>query len=162
MTEPGEDKPPPGTALGDAPMRAAVYTVAGSALLFSVIAFAFVDARTGAGVLIGGAMATLNLLVFARLGQAFLSRQGKTVPWTVVAVLKLVLLFGGVWMILKSGAVSGVSLVIGYAAMPFGVTLASLFGPKPPDDDEETQSARRRRDVVRGARQKSDPPDTEP
>jgi hypothetical protein len=151
MSEHDDDKGGAPPALGDAPMRAAVYAVAGCSLLFAGIALVLVDARTGAGVLIGGAIATLNLLVFAHLGQAFLSRRGKTVPWAVVAVLKLLLLFGGVSIIVKSGAVSAVSLAVGYAALPFGVTLASLFGPKP-KDEEETESAQRRRDVVRGPR----------
>jgi hypothetical protein len=51
-----------------------------------------------------------------------------------VAVLKLVLLFAGVWMVLKSGVVSGLSLAVGYAALPLGITLASLLGPKPGPD----------------------------
>jgi hypothetical protein len=172
MTDRGDDtgesppdqlEDPEPTALGDAPTRAAIYMVAGCALLFSGVAFAFVNAATGAGVLIGGAIATLNLLVFARVGQAFLSRQG-TVPWALVAVLKLVALFGGVMLILKSGRVSGVSLVAGYAAMPFGITLASLFGPRPggdPGAPPKTESARRR-DVIKGPRHGSDPPDIEP
>ncbi len=39
----------------------------------------------------------------------------------------------GVWIILRSGLVSGLSLAAGYAALPFGITVATLFGPKPPE-----------------------------
>lgn len=150
--------------VGDAPMRAAIYSVAGCGVLFTVLAFAFVDAPMGVGVLIGGAIATLNLLVFARVGQAFIARKGNTAPWGVVAVLKLVLLFGGVWLIIKSGRVSGLSLAAGYAALPFGVTLASLFGPKPSESDlPPTESARRGPNVIKPPRDGSDhPPGSEP
>ena len=155
--ESGEGQPQ-----SDAPMRAAILTVAGCGVLFGVLAFAFVDVRTGIGALIGGALATLNLWVFARVGQAFLSRKGNTTPWGVVAVLKLVVLFGGVWLIIKSGLVSGLSLAAGYAALPFGVTLASLFGPKPTEGDlPPTQSARRGGDVIKPPRDGSDDPGSE-
>jgi hypothetical protein len=131
--------PPPG-GVGDASMRGAIYSVLGCALCFTVIAIAFFSWQTGLGVFLGGAIATINLLVFARIGQAFVSRQSNTAPWGVVALLKLVLLFGGVWIILKSGLVSGLSLAAGYAALPCGVTFASLFGPKPSEDDPPPQN----------------------
>jgi hypothetical protein len=127
----------PHASYGDAQMRAAVIAVALSGLCLALGALAFFGGRTALGVAIGGAIATVNLLVFARLGDAFLGRKGKTAPWTVIAMLKLVVLFGGIWMILSSGVVSGLSLAAGYGALPLGITLGSLFGPKPPDDVEE-------------------------
>jgi hypothetical protein len=150
-TEPG---------VGDASMRAAIVTVFAFALLFAVLAFAFMGIRAGVGVLVGGAVATANLLVFARVGQAFIDRKGNAALWGVVAVLKLLLLFGGVWLILKAGVVSGLSLAAGYAALPFGVTFASFFGPKPPDiDAPPIQTAWRGRDVIQGPRAGEEDPD---
>jgi hypothetical protein len=81
------------------------------------------------------------------------ARQGRTAPWGVVALLKLLTLFGGVWLLLERGVVSGLSLAAGYAALPFGITLASLFGPKPPETDADaTPSARPAGDVIKGRR----------
>ena len=54
-------------------------------------------------------------------------------PWAVIAVLKLVVLLGGVWLLLRSGLVSGLSLAVGYSSLILGITLGTLFGPKPPD-----------------------------
>jgi hypothetical protein len=106
-------------------------------LCLAVVGFAVAGARAGAGVAVGAVIATLNLAVFARVGQAFVSRKGNTAPWGVVALLKMLLLFGGVWLILKTGAVSALSLVAGYAALPIGITVASLFGPRPADTSEK-------------------------
>jgi hypothetical protein len=131
--------PPPGGSrpwnIGDAPMRAAIMSVFFCGLCFAVVGFAFFGPAAGLGVLVGGFLATGNLIVFARVAEAFLARRGNTAPWGVVAVLKLVVLFGGVWIILQSGLISGISLAAGYAALPFGITIASLFGPKPPEND---------------------------
>ena len=51
-------------------------------------------------------------------------------------LVKLVFLFGGVFLLIKNDIVSGIALAVGYGAMPLGITLGTLFGPKPPDDAE--------------------------
>ena len=132
-TEP--DGPPGDDGVGDASMRAAILSVLVCGLCLALGGLALFGARAGLGAAIGGGIAAANLWVFARVGQAFISRRGRTAPWGVIALLKLIALFGGVWLILGSGMISGLSLAVGYAALPVGITLASLFGPKPPEDD---------------------------
>ncbi len=116
-----------------ASMRAAIVSVAICAAVLAMGAFMAFGARSGVGVIIGGSIATANLWVFSRIGEAFVSRRGNTAPWALIAVLKLAVLLFGVWMILKSGIVSGLSLTVGYGALPIGITLGSLFGPKAPE-----------------------------
>ena len=145
------EKEPAG--LGDAPMRSAIVSVFVTGLCFGVAGFAAAGVRAGLGVTLGGLLAGLNLLVFARVGDAFVARRGNAAPWGVVALLKMGLLFGGVWLILKNGYFSPLALIAGYAALPVGITLGSLFGPKPPEsDDSATPSARPRGDVIQGGR----------
>src|SRR5580698_5325104 len=109
---PGEE-PPEGGA-GDAMMRAAILFVLACGLGLAIAGLAFFGTRAGLGAAVGGALATANLWIFAQVGRAFLARRGNTVSWGVVAVLKLVVLFGGVWQILRSGVVSPLSLAAGY------------------------------------------------
>ena len=117
-------------------MRAAILSVGVCAFGLAAAGFAFFGAyAAGFGVAVGGAIATANLWLFARIGQAFLSEKGRG-PWMAIAVVKLVFLFGGVFLLIKHDIVSGISLAVGYGAMPLGITLGSLFGPKPPDDAE--------------------------
>jgi hypothetical protein len=120
----------------DRTLSAAVRTVAITAAVFTLGSMPFGGFRFGMGVLAGGLIAVANLVVLARIVQAFLGKKGNTAPWAIIAVLKLVLLLGGVWMILKSEVVSGLPLVIGYMSLPVGAVMASLFGPKPPADPE--------------------------
>lgn len=149
-----EDEAP---GVGDAPMRASILSVLLTGLCFGVVGFVVGDARTGLGVVLGGLIATANLWVFARVGQAFVQKRGGGTPWGVIALLKMIFLFGGVWLILRTGAISAISLVAGYAALPVGIAIGSLFGPTPrptprDPDEKQTPSARRRRDVIQGAR----------
>jgi hypothetical protein len=116
-------------------MRAAILSVGVCAIGLAAAGFAFFGASAGFGVAVGGAIATANLWLFARIGQAFLQEKGRG-PWIAIAIVKLVFLFGGVFLLIKNDIVSGISLAVGYGAMPLGITLGSLFGPKPPDDAE--------------------------
>jgi hypothetical protein len=137
MSTPETENEPGHDGVGDAPMRAAIMSVFFCGLSFAVLALAFVGARAGLGVALGGLIATANLWVFARVGQAFVAQKGHAAPWGVIAVLKMVLLFGGIWLLMKSGLVPWLSLAAGYAALPFGITIASFFGPRPPETDAQ-------------------------
>lgn len=118
-------------------MRGAVIAVAVSGAALALLGVALFDARAGVGVALGGALATANLAVFARLGDAFLGQKGSSAPWAAIALVKLVFLFGGVWLILKNDFVPGLALAAGYGALPIGITFGFLFGPKPPDGEPE-------------------------
>ena len=119
-------------------MRSAVIAVAVSGAALAVLAFALFNARVGLGVALGSALATANLYGVARVGDAFLVQRGNTTPWAMIAIVKLVFLFGGVWIILKNDYVPGLALAAGYGALPIGITFGFLFGPKPPEGDPET------------------------
>jgi len=125
----------------DEGMRTAMISVTVSVAVLAAGAFVAFDLRTAGGVGVGGAFALANLWAFARIGEAFLSRRGAAAPWTAFAMLKLAGLFGGVWFILRSGMASPLALLVGYGALPVGITLGTLFGPKPADDVNEPESS---------------------
>lgn len=119
-------------------MRGAVMAVGVSGAALTLLAFAFFSARVGLGVVLGGALATANLYVFAKLGDALLVRKGNAAPWAAIALVKLVFLFGSVGLILKNDLVPALALAAGYGALPIGITFGFLFGPKPSDGEPET------------------------
>lgn len=121
-------------AANDSTLKAALRYVAATGVAFSVIAVVVENFRFGLGVFAGAVIALVNLIVLARIVEAFLTKKGNTAPWAIIAVLKLFFLLGGVWLLMKSEAVSGVALVAGYMSLPVGAVIASLFGPKPPED----------------------------
>lgn len=125
------DAPTPQPAI-DATMRFAIKCVAISSVVLALGGLTF-GLRSGLGVLIGGAMATANLWIFAQVGKAFLERKGMAAPWAVIAILKFAALLAGIWLIMRSGVVTGLSLAVGYGALPLGITVGGLFGPKPPE-----------------------------
>lgn len=139
MTTPSEPEVPPNEPEDegpDAPLRAAMYAVAAVGGAFTLGAFLFIDTQAGLSVLAGAIIAVVNLLAFARIVHAFLGKTKRTAPWALLAVLKLLVLFGGIFLLVKSELVSALWLAAGYAALPFGITLGSLLGPKPPEGPE--------------------------
>jgi hypothetical protein len=47
--------------------------------------------------------------------------------WGLFGVLKLVVLFGGIYVLLTKGLVDPMPLVVGYGVLPLGIAASSLF-----------------------------------
>ena len=118
----------------DPAMRSAVQGVAISAAALTVVVLLAFGFRPALGVGMGGSIATVNLVVFARMTEAFLARRGAAIPWGIIGLLKLTLLLGGVWLIIHNDVVGAGWLALGYASLPLGIILGTLFGPKPIDE----------------------------
>jgi hypothetical protein len=124
-----ESSTPPGKK--DPALKAAVKMVALTGIVLSVGAALLADFRAAIGVFLGGMLATANLMLFIRLGEAFLEQKtSNRTPWAALGFLKLLGLFACVYLILKSGNVSALALVVGYGALPVGITISGLLRPK--------------------------------
>ncbi len=114
----------------DPALKAAVKVVAITGLVLTAGAAVFTDFHSAVGVFLGGALATLNLVILIRLGEAFLEQNGGRTPWAIIGVLKLVGLFAAVYLILKRGDISPMALVVGFGSLPIGITISGLFPGK--------------------------------
>ncbi|MFO0549416.1 MAG: ATP synthase subunit I [Polyangiaceae bacterium] len=123
----------------DATLVAAIRMTAVATFGLTVIAGLATDARWATGTLVGGALATLNLLLFARIGENILSPHGRNAPWAVLGALKLLGLFAAVYIILKRTDVSGLAFALGYGALPIGIALSTVVRPRDDGDDEPTR-----------------------
>jgi hypothetical protein len=79
--------------------------------------------------------ATANLWMFAHIGRNVLVGGRRKRIWGALGGLKLIALFGGLYLLLDAGITSGITLAIGYAAMPIGIAIGGIVGPRPGDDD---------------------------
>jgi hypothetical protein len=118
----------------EAPMaglRPTVIAIASTALALTLASALLAEPRATVAVAIGGVLATLNFVIFIRLVAAFVSQKGNTAPWAVLAGVKLLGLFATVYIILKRGDLPPLALAIGYGSLPVGISLGSLFKPRP-------------------------------
>lgn len=93
------------------------------------------DVRVAIGVAVGAAIAVANLWVFKRVGHAFLSDKGTSrALWGLVGALKFVVLLVGVGLLLRYRVVEAIPLIVGYAALPTGITLSNFFAARFQDE----------------------------
>lgn len=116
--------------------------------VFAVVALTTYDVRTAASVAIGAVIAVANLLTMRAIVRALLvepdeENREKDAPakdeadhrgagrrggaaWGVFALLKIFLLFGGIWILLTKKLVDPIPLVVGYGVLPLGIAASAL------------------------------------
>lgn len=74
------------------------------------------------------------------------AREGKRggAAWGGFAVFKIVVLFGGMWLLLTKGLVDPIALVVGYAVLPVGIAASSLVSSLAPRSRASRGRARKR------------------
>lgn len=73
------------------------------------------------------------------------AREGKRggAAWGLFAVLKIVVLFGGIYLLLTKGMVDPIALVVGYGVLPLGIAASSLISSLAPRPRGRRAAARR-------------------
>lgn len=106
--------------------------------LFAVGGVLVGDLRTCASVFTGALIGFLNLWALGRIVRAVTrepeagtdAENGPSTSvgvWSLLALLKIVFLFGGTYLLMARGQLSPLPLVVGYGALPFGIMCATLF-----------------------------------
>jgi hypothetical protein len=114
--------------------RTAIVGVAAFGALFVIGAGCGWGLRAAISVAVGVLIAVANLYGLARILGALLGARAGEDPnagiWGVLAVVKVVGLFGGVWLLMTSHLVDPVGLVVGWGSLPIGIAIASLVSDK--------------------------------
>lgn len=110
--------------------------------IFAIGAFGVMGTRAGLSVTVGALIAVSNLLVLRAIIRSIVTAPADAVPaegdhqgngrrggaaWGIFAVLKIFVLFGGVWLLLAKGLVDPIPLVVGYSVLPLGMTGSTLL-----------------------------------
>jgi ATP synthase I chain len=117
-------------------MRLCLLAVAASGTTFAVGAWAVFGARSALSVALGSGIATANLWVLGRIVAALLpvesagARAQSRAGWVLVATLKMVGLVGVLWLLMRHGGVSPLSLMAGFGALPIGIAIGSLVSDR--------------------------------
>ena len=115
-------------------------------VIFTVGALGAFGSRTAASVLLGAAIAIANLLTLRAIIKSMMQGgeeeegaepdpnadhvgAGKRggAAWGIFAVFKILILFGGIWLLLSKDLVDPMPLVVGYGVLPLGIAASSLL-----------------------------------
>ena len=116
---------------GAADLRRALACVAVVGSLESAAAIWLGGMALARSVAIGATLAVGNLWLLTQMVRGFLARKGNAAPLGLVAVLKFVLLFGAMYLLVKTRVVQVLPCVFGFGALPIGIVLAQLFAGHP-------------------------------
>jgi hypothetical protein len=121
-------------AVARAQVQFVIATVAVVGVLLSIGATAGWGLRVGVGVLAGAALATANMWSLKRIGAGFLAGDGRgRRVWGFVGAVKFLVLAGVLVALVALHLVHPLSLLVGYGALPVGITVGSLLGPRAPE-----------------------------
>ena len=145
------------TPSGDPPdgadaATAAAIAAAAMGVVLTIGAVALFGAHAALSVGVGAVIAVLNLVTMRAIVGALLRppegderadadseaqtrthkdhvAEGKRggAAWGAFAVVKILVLFGGIWILLTRGLVDPIPLVVGYGVLPIGIATSSLF-----------------------------------
>lgn len=126
-------------------VKVSAYIAAALGGVLALLATPMFGMRAGFSVAVGAAIAVSNLLVLRAIIRALVQATpedaenpapegdhkgaGKRggAAWGIFAMLKIFLLFGGVWGLLALGLVDPIPLVVGYGVLPLGMTGSTLL-----------------------------------
>ena len=134
MTNTEHDREAATKASAGSDVNVALLATAGFGLVATMTTLLVFHGRAALGVMAGSAIAVANLWVFKKLGQAFLTNSGSTrATWGVIGAVKFVVLLVGVALLLRYGVVDALALIVGYGALPVGITLSTFLVNKSGD-----------------------------
>ena len=129
----------------DSRLVTSMAAVAASGAVFTFGAGLLWGGGTAVSVAVGASIAAANLYVLARIVSAVLPQAAQAeaessgraskgmatgLVWGLFALVKMIVLFGGIWLLMVKGLVSPLPLVVGYGAMPIGIAVGSLIRDK--------------------------------
>lgn len=128
-----EDEAPP----NEEPPRDDIGTAAKAAAILGGILAAFAlpisGPRAAVSVLVGAAIAVANLVSMRAIIRALVRSPDDAGPstgqalWALFAALKILLLFGGIWLLLTRRLVDPMPLVVGYGVLPLGIAASAVW-----------------------------------
>lgn len=102
-------------------------TIAACTLLLATPSYFVAGAKFAAAVLLGGAIGVANFLVLARVGKALTGTRSGAAFWGGVYFVKIVALFGGLYLLFSTGAVNLYGLLVGLSAIVPGIVVGGLL-----------------------------------
>jgi len=108
-------------------------SIAACTVLLATPSYFVAGVKFAAAVLLGGAIGIANFLVLARVGKALTGTRSGAAFWGGVYFVKIVALFGGLYLLFTTGAVNMYGLLVGLSAIVPGIVVGGLLAtPKAP------------------------------
>jgi hypothetical protein len=121
--------------LGDERLVMAFRAVALSGALLTAGAALGYGTGAATSVAMGWLTALANLYVLTRIVGAMAvpyedAKTNGAFAWSVIALGKMMVVFGGLWFLMTRHLVDPISLVVGYGSLPIGIAIGAVVSDK--------------------------------
>jgi hypothetical protein len=121
--------------LGDARLTATFLTVGASGAALVALEAALSGQVAAFSAAMGAVTAISNLYVLSRIVAAVAipyadARTNAGFVWGVIALGKIMMLFGGLWLLMTRHLVDPIPLVVGYGSLPIGIAIGAVVSDK--------------------------------
>ncbi len=111
-------------------VRMSLWTILGLGTVFALVALAAVGSRASLSVAAGAGLGAANLWALGRIVRGMLAPGGAVGSWVAVGVLKLGLVFGVLYVLIRSGFTDILPLALGLATLPLGIVIAQIVSTR--------------------------------
>ncbi len=119
----------------DARLKTSILAVLALGAAFGLAGAVLFGMRAGFSVVVGASVAAANVWALAKVIAGLLPADGQApaggvASWLVMALLKVVALFGGVWLLMSRHVVSPLPLFVGIGCMPIGIAIGAIVSDR--------------------------------
>jgi len=117
----------------DRTIRIVCATIAAFTVLLAIPSYFVAGGRFTLAALSGGAIGIANFLFFGRIGKALTGTRRAAAFWGGMYFVKIVVLFGGLYLLFTTGVLHFYGLLVGLSALVPGIVVGGLLAtPKGP------------------------------
>jgi len=121
--------------VGDARLQTAFVAVGAAGVVATAVEALAAGQVAAFSAAMGAATALSNLYVLARIVAAVAvpymdARTNGGFAWGVIALGKILVLFGGLWFLMTRHLVDPIPLVVGYGSLPIGIAIGAVVSEK--------------------------------
>jgi hypothetical protein len=111
-------------------LRVSQWSILGLGTVFALVALSTAGTRASLSVAVGAGLGAANLWALGRIVRGMLAPGGAVGSWVALAVLKLGLVFGALYVLIRSGFADILPLALGLATLPLGIVIAQIVSTR--------------------------------
>jgi hypothetical protein len=111
-------------------LRVSLWSILGLGAAFALVALGAAGTRASLSVAAGAGLGAVNLWALGRIVRGLLAPGGPVGSWVALGVIKLGLVLGALYVLIRNGFADILPLALGLATLPLGIVIAQIVSTR--------------------------------
>jgi hypothetical protein len=111
-------------------LRVSLWSILGLAAVFASVALFGAGSKASLSVAVGAGLGAADLWALGRIVRGMLVPGGAVGAWVALGMLKLGVVFGALYVLIRSGFADILPLALGLATLPLGIVIAQIVSTR--------------------------------